>query len=79
MTSYGGATARSGAGALRVGIDSGSARTSAMTRPKLDVARSDMPATSRKRASTRADRIVDGEDHHRVAPRASRPTCMLRC
>src|SRR5258708_19462757 len=72
MTSYGGATSalRLPALASRYRIP-GSARTSAIGRaPKLDVSKvghARHVAQSRKHVG--ADRIVDGEDHHRVAPR----------
>src|SRR5712692_6893863 len=72
MTSYGGATSalRLPALASRYRIP-GSARTSAIGRaPKLDVSKvghAGHVAQARKHVG--ADRIVDGEDHHRVAPR----------
>src|SRR5260370_6213018 len=72
MTSYGGATSalRLPAIASRYRIP-GSARTSAIGRaPKLDVSKvghARHVPQARKHVGT--DRIVDGEDHHRVAPR----------
>src|SRR5258706_1932805 len=72
MTSYGGATSvlRLPALASRYRIR-GSARTSAIGRPRMlsvpKFGHARHVAQARKYVG--ADRIVDGEDHHRVAPR----------
>src|SRR6266581_624101 len=72
MTSYGGATSalRLPALASRYRIP-GSARTSAIGRaPKLDVSKvGHARHVAQARKHIGADRIVDGQDHHRVAPR----------
>src|SRR5260370_13631735 len=72
MTSYGGATSvlRLPALASRYRIP-GSPRTSAIGRaPELDVSKvGHARHVAQARKHVWADRIVDSEDHHRVAPR----------
>src|SRR5712691_11595264 len=76
MTSYGGATSvlRLPALASRYRIP-GSARTSAIgPAPELDVPKvGHARHVAQPREHVGADRVVDGQDHHRVAPRRIAP------